>query len=224
MFVWTTPADQHFKKVLICFLLPALIGCTTGHEVLKYESPIKSSTYNLVPGLEPEEASHKILVSVTGQGLEPENGTRQQKRLMAERAAVIDGYRKLSERLAGTILNAYSAAGYNNVSHDQITAETNAYLRGAQVGFVSHKDGIATAVVKLYLIPREFRFYHGNPTSRAIMGALAGAGLGAAAGSATGAALGTNSATMEALGGTAGAMGIGASAGGLGGAAMSSME
>jgi len=192
--------------------------------MLKYENPIKTSTFNLIPGLEPEEASQKILVSVRGQGLEPSNGTRQQKRLMAERAAVIDGYRKLSERMAGTILNAYSAAGHNNISQDQITAETNAYLRGAQVGFVSHNDGIATAVVKLYLVPREYKFYHGSPTSRAIMGALAGAGLGAAAGSAAGAALGTNSATMEALGGTAGAMAIGSAAGGLGGAAMSSME
>ncbi len=200
--------------------LAGILGCSSGHEILKYENPIQTSQNQLVPGLEPEEATNKIAIDVIGQGVEPETGSPQQKKLMAERAAVIDGYRKLSERIAGTILNAYTAAGRNNISVDQVITETNAYLRGAQVAFVSHEDGIASARVKVYISPREYRFYHGTPTSRAILGALAGAGLGAAAGSSAGAALGTSSYTMEALGGTAGAMAIGAGAGGVGGAAI----
>ncbi|MFZ5570313.1 MAG: hypothetical protein ACOZF0_07905 [Thermodesulfobacteriota bacterium] len=202
-------------------LLAGVIGCTSGHEILKYENPILTSQHQLVPGLEPEEASEKFAVDVIGQGIEPETGSPQQKKLMAERAAVIDGYRKLSERIAGTILNAYTAAGRNNISVDHVITETNAYLRGAQVSFISHEDGIASARVKVYMSPREYKFYHGTPTSRAVLGALAGAGLGAAAGSGAGAALGTSSYTMEALGGTAGAMALGAGGGGIGGAALS---
>lgn len=210
------------RGLVYATLLFGILGCTSGHEILKYENRIDSSSPNLIPGLEPEEAANKLMVTVSGQGLEPPNGTPQQKKLMAERAAVIDGYRKLAERLAGTLLNAYSAAGYNNISMDRITAETNAYLRGAQVNFVDFKDGIATASVRVYLAPRQYKFYHGTPLSRAILGTVAGASVGAIAGSAAGPILGQNSATLSALGGTSGAMAVGAGAGALGGAAASS--
>lgn len=207
--------------VFAFIIFAGITGCTSNHEILKYENPIKDGPYQLVPGMEPEEGSETISISVMGQGIEPENGSPQQKKLMAERAAVIDGYRKLSERIAGTLLNAYTAAGNNNITIDQVMTETNAYLRGAQIAFVGHDDGIAMAKLKVYIAPREYKFYHGTPTSRAILGALAGAGLGAAAGSGAGAALGTSSYTMQALGGTAGAMAIGSAAGGIGGAALS---
>ena len=206
--------------ILVIFLF--LGGCrTTSHEVVKYENGIiNTPPHALVPGLEPGEAGNKIVVSVRGQGLEPATGTRQQKRLLAERAAIIDGYRKLSERLAGMILNAYSEAGKNNISVDQVTTETNAYLRGAQVAYVKHEEGMALASVKVYIAPREFRFYHGSPESRTLFGSIAGGSAGAATGSAAATALGQNSATLGAVGGTGGAMAIGAGAGALGGAAL----
>jgi len=205
-------------SILFCFFA----GCrTTSHEVIKYDNErVNTTPHALVPGLEPGEAGNKIMVSVNGQGLEPATGTKQQKKLLAERAAIIDGYRKLSERLGGMILNAYSQAGKNNISVDQVTTETNAYLRGAQVAFVSHEDGIAKANIRVYLAPREFKFYHGSSESRTLFGSTTGAAAGAAAGSATATALGQNSATLEALGGTGGAMAIGAGAGALSGAAL----
>jgi hypothetical protein len=206
--------------VLMVSLLLIFIGCSTSHEIIKYQTTMNNSALNLIPGLEPEEASQKILISVRGQGIEPETGTPQQKKLMAERAAVIDGYRKISERVAGMIINAYSAAGYNNISVDQVTSETNAYLRGAQVNFVSFKDGVANATVKVYMAPREFKFYDGSFFSRSLLGSLGGGATGAAAGSAAGTALGPNSITLDALGGTPGAMAIGATAGSLAGSAI----
>lgn len=205
--------------VLVSVLLLAA-GCSTGHEVIKYESRTNNSALHLIPGLEPEEASRKILISVRGQGIEPETGSPQQRKLMAERAAVIDAYRKISERVAGMIINAYSATGQNNISVDQITSETNAYLRGAQVNFVSFKDGVASATVKVYMAPREFKFYSDSLFSRGILGALGGGSAGAAAGSVAGTALGQNSITLDALGGTPGAMAIGATAGSLAGSAL----
>lgn len=203
-------------------LLLSFCGCrTTSHEVIKYDNErVNTTPHALVPGLEPGEAGNKILVSVNGQGLEPATGTRQQKKLLAERAAIIDGYRRLSERLGGMILNAYSQAGKNNISVDQVTTETNTYLRGAQVAFVSHDDGIARANIRVYLAPREFKFYNGSSTSRSLLGSTTGGVAGAAAGSATATALGQNSATLEALGGTGGAMALGAGAGALTGAAL----
>ena len=207
----------------LIFLLLFFIGCsrTTSHEVIKYENDrLNTTPHALIPGFEPGEAGNKILVSVNGQGLEPVTGTKQQKKLLAERAAIIDGYRKLSERLGGMILSAYSQAGKNNLSVDQVTTETNTYLRGAQVAFVSHDDGIAMANIRVYLAPREYKFYQGSSTSRSVLGSTTGAVAGAAAGSATATALGQNSATLEALGGTGGAMALGAGAGALSGAAL----
>lgn len=209
------------KLKWIPVLLIFFIGCSTNHEVIKYQSRMNNSALNLIPGLEPEESSRKILISVRGQGVEPTTGTPQQRKLMAERAAVIDGYRKISERVAGMIINAYSAAGYNNISVDQVTSETNAYLRGAQVNFVSFKDGVASATVKVYMAPREFKFYNGSSFARRLLGSLGGGTAGAAAGSAAGTVLGQNSVTLDALGGTSGAMTIGAAAGSLAGSALS---
>lgn len=132
-------------------------GCSTPHQVLRYQGTVMEDTH-LIPGIEPGESVRKIMVSVKGEGLSPENGTAEQRRFMAERAAVIDGYRKLSERLAGLILNAQAQSGANTLSHDQVMIETNAYLRGAQVGGVTYHDGYATADVKVYLEPRESKF------------------------------------------------------------------
>ncbi len=213
-------SNRKWMPVFMVSLLLFFTGCSTNHEIIKYQTTMNNSALNLIPGVEPEEASQKILISVRGQGIEPETGSPQQKKLMAERAAVIDGYRKISERVAGMIINAYSAAGYNNISVDQVTSETNAYLRGAQVNFVSFKDGVANATVKIYMSPREFKFYDGSFFSRSLLGSLGGGAAGAAAGSATGAALGQNSITLDALGGTPGAMAIGATAGSLAGSAL----
>jgi hypothetical protein len=213
-------SNQKWIPVLMVSMLLFFNGCSTSHEIIKYQTTMNNSALNLIPGLEPEEASQKILISVRGQGIEPETGTPQQKKLMAERAAVIDGYRKISERVAGMIINAYSAAGYNNISVDQVTSETNAYLRGAQVNFVGFKDGVANATVKVYMAPREFKFYDGSFFSRSLLGSLFGGGTGAAAGAATGAVLGQNSIALDALGGTPGAMAIGATAGSLAGSSL----
>jgi len=209
------------SSLILLLLFLAWCSRTTSHEVIKYENDkLNTTPHALVPGFEPGEAGNKILVSVNGQGLAPATGTRQQKKLLAERAAIIDGYRRLSERLGGMILSAYSQAGKNNLSVDQVTTETNTYLRGAQVAFVSHDDGIARANIRVYLAPREYKFYQGSSTSRSVLGSTTGAAAGAAAGAATATALGQNSATLEALGGTGGAMALGAGAGALTGAAL----
>lgn len=136
-------------------------GCiSTRHQVLRYESPVTYSN-NLIPGIEPEEAARKIMIRVVGKGIEPLDGTPIQKKLMAERAAVIDGYRQLAERLAGMIIESESRVGNNSLSMDKVMIEANAYLRGAQVSMVNYQAGFATADIKLYIEPRESRFYSG---------------------------------------------------------------
>lgn len=141
----------------VSFILFVLSACSTNYQILKYQGSVSSSEH-IIPGIEPEESARKIMIVVKGKGIEPEEGTPMQKKFMAERAAVLDGYRKLSERLAGMIVNAQTHSGKNTLSMDEIYTETRSYLRGAQVGTVTYQDGFAIVDVKLYIAPRQSIF------------------------------------------------------------------
>jgi len=153
---------QNGKRVstlfnLLIFILICMWGCTSSHQVLKYETAVNSSE-NIIPGIEPEESAQKILILVRGKGIEPETGTPMQKKFLAERAAVLDGYRRLSERLAGMAINTQTHSGRSELSRDDVMTETRAYLQGAQIGAVTYHEGFATVDIKLYIKPREARF------------------------------------------------------------------
>ena len=61
---------------------------------------------------------------VTGKGLEPENAlTKGGAVLMAERAAVADGYRQLVEKVRGVYVDAFMKAGRGTVNHDVIQVQ-----------------------------------------------------------------------------------------------------
>ncbi len=190
----------HFSFIMVLLFIFLNIGCTTSYQINKYENRIKNSHQNLIPGVEAEESLNKIMITAKGKGIEPENGTPMQRKFMAERAAVIDGYRQLTERLSGIIINYYAESGQNTVSIDQVIVEANAFLRGAHVYSMTNSNGVANAGVRVYIEPRENKFFHGSPTTRGILGSLAGAtaggvvggGLGALAGSfSSGATAGT---------------------------------
>ncbi len=185
-----------FGLILSLFIVMEISGCTSSHQVLEYSAVINAPD-NLIPGIEPEESSRKILIAVKGIGLEPENGTAVQKKFMAERAAVIDGYRKLAERLAGIIVRAETKAGKNTISADEVLIETNAYLRGAQVSGITAQEGFAAADVKVYVEPRQMRFYNGPIGSKKLLDVLPGAAVGAAIGAGVADAFGVT--TGEAL-------------------------
>ncbi|MDY0162039.1 hypothetical protein [Desulfobotulus sp.] len=138
-------------------LLVSALGCATRNQVLWHKSPAIRSA-NLIPGVEPEESAVKLMVRVQGQGLAPEKGSPARRRYYAERAAVLDGYRRLSERIAGILLDSYTLAGEGEMGQDRILSETRAYLRGAQVMEVAYSEGMATAEVRVFLVPRQSVF------------------------------------------------------------------
>ena len=199
----------HLSAAALFLLLYS--GCTSSHQVFKYENPIQK-IQNLIPGVEPGESANRITISVFGQGFAPEEGSLHQKKYMAERAATIDGYRRLSERLSGIVINAYSKSGMKGITVDQVTSETNAYIRGAQARLISYKNGLAIVSTKVFIEPRQIRAYHGSKFSRALLSALAGATVGVAAGTGAGLAIGATAAEIEAA--TAIGAGIGATGNG----------
>ena len=144
------------KKMVMCWLWffvgMTFMGCSAG--TMRAANPTPD---NLVaPGpviLESEQANTNRVVTftVTGKGLEPETAlTKGQAVLMAERAAVTDGYRQFVEKLRGVYVDALSQVGYGMVDQDYVNTCTRAMLRGVEVKEIIHgRYGITSAVMTL---------------------------------------------------------------------------
>ncbi len=92
-----------------------------------------------------------VTFHVTGKGLAPETAiSKGQAELMAERAAVADGYRQLVEKIRGVYVDAYMKAGQGAVNYDMIRTSTQAWLRGAELDDLQKADyGITEAHMSL---------------------------------------------------------------------------
>ncbi len=86
------------------------------------------------PGPSGKRQYKVITFEAIGKGLEPENAlTIGEARLMAERAAVADGYRKLVEQIHGVYVDAYMKSGSGYVNYDAVQTHTRSWLRGTEV-------------------------------------------------------------------------------------------
>ena len=134
------------KKCFQFVILGVLIFLLAGCNVYK-TSP--GSVLNTGSG---ENGQNRVVTfTVTGKGVEPEAAlTRGQARLMAERAAVADGYRQFLEKLEGVYVEAFAQGGYGTIDKDLITTRTRSFLRGVEIKEITHGDfGIARAVMQL---------------------------------------------------------------------------
>lgn len=88
---------------------------------------------------------------VTGKGLEPENAlSKGEAVLMAERAAVADGYRQLVEKIRGVYVDAFMRAGRGTVDYDTIQVHTQSWLRGTEIMEISQGEyGITNVRLRL---------------------------------------------------------------------------
>jgi len=88
---------------------------------------------------------------VSGKGLEPENAlSKGEAVIMAERAAVADGYRQLVEKVRGVYVDAFMRAGRGTIDHDTIQVHTQSWLRGTEIMEISKGDyGITVARLRL---------------------------------------------------------------------------
>ncbi len=92
-----------------------------------------------------------VTFTVKGKGVEPEDAlTRGQGRLLAEKAAIVDGYRQFAEKLSGVYVDAYTGSGYGKVDEDSLKIRVKAMLRGIEIKDITHDEyGIAQAVMEL---------------------------------------------------------------------------
>ena len=93
-------------------------------------------------------------VTVTGSAAQDLGRVRSaaQARLLAERAAVSDGYRRLLEYVYGISVSSTTTVRDLVLSSDRVDSEVSGFIRGARVVEVRHRpDGIAEADVSLDL-------------------------------------------------------------------------
>jgi len=106
-----------------------LSGCS-------FTGPDRKVSPGPVLGLNQDDTSSRKVVTfeVIGKGLEPEKAlTKGEAKLMAERAAVADGYRQLVEKVRGVYVEAFMKAGFGSVSQEVITTKTQSWLRGVEI-------------------------------------------------------------------------------------------
>ncbi len=118
-----------------------------------YISPLKPAKSQRVLGRYPGHPDEDGIMTVraVGKGIPPENArSKAQAVLLAERAAVMDGYRNLAEKIHGLYLQAYSGMGNYSVSSDIIRAEVETWLRGAEVTDLHYgPDGLVEATMTM---------------------------------------------------------------------------
>jgi len=71
-------------------------------------------------------------LTVTGSGAPPDRGSLGQRRLLAERAAVVDGYRQLAELIHGVRVSSETVVKDFTIESDVIRTQVSALVRGAQ--------------------------------------------------------------------------------------------
>ena len=138
------------KKLLVLaflmVLIPWFVACvpqhTTSVETIE-QAPPKAG--------KPKDLNRIVSFSVVGKGVEPETAlSKSQALLMAEKAAVADGYRQFVEKIKGVYVDAMMAAGYGQVDKDMVETRARAVLRGAELKEIRHTpNGIAEAHMAL---------------------------------------------------------------------------
>ncbi|ACN17627.1 conserved hypothetical protein [Desulforapulum autotrophicum HRM2] len=107
-----------------------------------------------------------VTYRVIGKGIEPERSrSRVEAQLMAERAAVADGYRLLVEKIHGVYLDSQAFVRNGSVDYTLLRTETQAWLRGAEVVEINRlSNGITEAVmtVKLNFFRKDNRWHPGS--------------------------------------------------------------
>jgi hypothetical protein len=71
-------------------------------------------------------------ITVTGHGALPERGSAAQKRLLAQRAALVDGYRQLAEIIDGVKVDSETVVKDMVVASDKIRTQVSALVKGAR--------------------------------------------------------------------------------------------
>ena len=128
-----------------------LVWCLSGCSGVHLFSNAGGSGNVLRPPDGKVEDQKVVTFMVIGKGLEPETAlAKGEAVLMAERAAVADGYRQLVEKVRGVYVDAFMRAGRGTINYDTIQVHTQSWLRGTEIMEIFPGDhGITNARLRL---------------------------------------------------------------------------
>lgn len=153
------------KKEFLALALAGMVvaGCAyQGQQPQSQVPQAQAPTYapgdvvNMAPGIIPNapimEDAGVIELGAVGMGVAPQNTISPAQALaMAKRAAVIDGYRQLGEKMYGIKINSKETVKDMIMQNSVVRARVLAVIKNAEVTETAFKDGLCQVKMELRL-------------------------------------------------------------------------
>ena len=105
-----------------------------------------------------------LRVEATGVGVVPCSGacSTAQAKVMARRAAIVDGYKALSEKLYGIKINGRDTIKNMILQNSNVRGYVQGLIRGARIEEEEYKDGVYSVVMSVKLNIKEWNNFIKN--------------------------------------------------------------
>ena len=121
-------------KKLICLAAVLQLFLVWSCNYRTYHPNLNTAGRSVIEESKPLDNDRVVLFKVTGKGMAPETAVRRgEAMILGERAAVLDGYRLLLEKLRGALVETYSKRQGVDVDMDTISSQAKSYLKGVEI-------------------------------------------------------------------------------------------
>ncbi|WP_104748259.1 LPP20 family lipoprotein [Helicobacter cetorum] len=113
---------------------------------------VRNNPTNAIPNTPMLTPNNVIELSAVGMGVAPESTISPSQALaLAKRAAIVDGYRQLGEKMYGIRVNAQDTVKDMILQNSVIKTKVNALIRNAEITETIYKDGLCQVSMELKL-------------------------------------------------------------------------
>ena len=108
-----------------------------------------------------------LSIEATGVGVPPCEGScsTPQARVMARRAAIVDAYKSLAEKMYGIKVNGRDTVKNMILQNSNLRAYVNGLIRGATIEEESYKNGVYSVVLSVKLDPNVWNEFIQNSSN-----------------------------------------------------------